>query len=220
MVRMYGSDYSFIPGARVRLRGTVDPSIYGDYACTGNEGVIEDRRKDRYGLPEVYIQWDKNHWAYNGVMDCWTFEDHFELVEDKMASKEDQVQKLLSMLAEGLTHIVGDEAPEEEKPTERMRNRLLDAMQPFQQEESRENEEFTHALEAATAKLGESEAFIIIGLDHNDHPQAPQGILEPYAMGYSKSSESEILLTAHMARVAANAHQNLAIEMVTQMAEE
>src|SRR5271165_7482108 len=79
--------------SRVSLRDGIDSDLYRGYSCTGNEGWIRNHRTDEHGYFQVLIEWDHDHWAYNGAPNCWTWEDHFDLVEEpkmpEMPSSQD-----------------------------------------------------------------------------------------------------------------------------------
>ena len=77
---MDGTEFKIPLKHRVKLRDGVDPSFYGGMAKVGNEGWVIARQRDRFGLPQIFIQWDPFHWAYNHQPDGWTFEEHFDLV--------------------------------------------------------------------------------------------------------------------------------------------
>jgi hypothetical protein len=72
----------FMINTRVKLREGVDPGLYNGFSRVGNEGWIRKRKRDKYGYPQVLIEWDKDHWAYNGQEDGWTWEGQFEAVEE------------------------------------------------------------------------------------------------------------------------------------------
>lgn len=220
---MYKPHHRFRQGARVRLKDTVDPSIYGDFACVGNEGIVMDVGEDRFGLPEVLVKWDPNHWAYNGIRDCWTFEEHFELVEDSQMDKKDE---FIKMLAQGLNDLLtdGEETPKvteskSEHTPDSLKNRFLQAAERLNAPPDKDDE-FTRAVETATAKLAGSDAFIIVGVEKHDSSHAPEGIMEPYALGFSKDVQGDLVVTAYMSKVAAQAHQALALQTLAEMVHE
>ncbi len=78
------TETSFQKGERVRIKEWVDPQIYNNALTLGNEAIIKDISKDRWGFQMVYVEWDKNHWTYNGAPDKWTYADHFEKVKTEM----------------------------------------------------------------------------------------------------------------------------------------
>jgi hypothetical protein len=107
--------------SKVKLKDTVDGSLYGGLACSGNQGWVRRRRRDdKFGYPQVFMEWDKNHWAFNGLEDCWTYESHFDIVEKSMEkTKEELIQEAantfassISQLFSGKTEEVGEEIEE------------------------------------------------------------------------------------------------------------
>ncbi len=78
----------FVRNTRVRLREGVDPGFYNGFSRAGQQGWVRKRKRDRYGFPQVFIEWDKDHWAYNQQPDIWTWEGHFEAVEGSMSKQE------------------------------------------------------------------------------------------------------------------------------------
>lgn len=50
-------------------------------AWAGSRGTITAHDTDEHGFDRVYIEWDKDHWRYNGELDGWTFASHFEPVD-------------------------------------------------------------------------------------------------------------------------------------------
>lgn len=201
--------------SRVRLRGNVDPGIYGEYAVAGNEGTVEGIDEDRFGLPQVLIKWDKNHWAYNGVPDCWTFPEHFELVEDSMDNKDKAklAQDAAMMFANTISSLFTESSKTQKgdnigsKAQTLIRN-LTEAASPFQAQQAQmEIDPYDEAAQAASEKLATSEGFIIVGVERNAN-----GSLEaPYAFGISKTDQAELAVEAHLTGVAARAHQELVL---------
>lgn len=52
-----------------------------DKAMAGSRGWIRMRETDDFGFNKVFIEWDKDHWRYNGEADMWTFSSHFKVAE-------------------------------------------------------------------------------------------------------------------------------------------
>lgn len=220
---MEGTDYRFHKNDRVRLRAVVDPSFYGGYACVGNEGWIRKRRRDtRFGLPEVYIEWDKNHWTYNGAENRWTFEDHFDLVEESMPDNNDELMKSFAAFLESREQAA--EAPKKKKSTgpneriqgimDRYRQSLADTDSDEEEADETEADEYANAIVAANEILGECEGFILVGVARKQIPEAPQGVLIPLMFNYSTTPESEVLALASIATHVAQAHQDLAAQTI------
>lgn len=63
-----------------------------DFALAGTRGWIRDTQEDEYGFEKVYVEWDKNHWRYQGEPDGWTFANHFqEVKETELVEPQDVV---------------------------------------------------------------------------------------------------------------------------------
>lgn len=222
---MEGTDYQFNEGDRVRLRGSVDSSFYGGYACVGNEGKITKRRKDPYDLPQVFIEWDTNHWSYNGAPNCWTFEEHFDLVgkneEMDMADKPDKENDTEDLLAK-FSEFLALESKSEPEPTpepveENFDLRLKDLLERLRDSEVDPDAEYKEATEAAIRLMNECEGFFIVGVIREQTPKAPGGLLAPIALGYSKSDEVELLTMSSAAEYSARAHQSLAVQVIAEL---
>ena len=114
----------FKANARVRLREGVDPGFYNGFSRVGNEGWVRKRKLDKYGYPQVLVEWDKDHWAYNGQPDGWTWEGHFEIAEDANMSetpdknqRDEALQTLAETFVKGVVSIIdGGEGPAKSEP--------------------------------------------------------------------------------------------------------
>lgn len=201
---MEGTDFTFTKWDRVRLRDNVDPAFYGNFACVGNEGWIADIRKDsRFGLPEVYIKWDKNHWTYNGAPDRWTFQDHFELVgeeEEKMSDNEDELFKKFQAFLKG----------SKQEPEQLRGEGLHD-----DKNSDTSSEQYAAAVSQVTDLLNECEGFVVMGVARRDHPEAKQGVLVPIAAEFAQNPESGLMAFSAMAKYAAEAYQDLTIQVIS-----
>jgi hypothetical protein len=205
---MDGTDFQFTKWDRLRLRDTVDPAFYGHYACVGNEGWITDVRQDgHFGLPEVYIKWDKNHWAYNGAPDRWTFQEHFELVaeeeEEEMSDSDSSEDKLFSAFQKFL------KSDGTADPKEAVSKAL----------KGDTNEQYAEVVQEVSELLDSCEGFVVIGVTRRDHPKAKDGMLVPVALSYAKTTESGLLALASAAQYSAEAHGKLVLDAITQMHE-
>src|SRR5690349_24834514 len=75
---------------RVRLKSNGEDALYA-FACAGSEGWVRKLDHDSMGYPMVFIEWDKDHWAYNGEPDKWAFEAHFDKIEDNTMAEQPAV---------------------------------------------------------------------------------------------------------------------------------
>ena len=82
------TEFPIQKGDRVRIKDYVDPSLYYGFTTMFNEAWVKDVKEDRWGMPMVQIEWDQNHWSYNGAPNGWTFAEHFE----KVQVEKDQIE--------------------------------------------------------------------------------------------------------------------------------
>lgn len=73
-------DNQFVNGTPVELLPGRE-EVY-QRALAGSRGVIRASKVDDYGYEKVYIEWDKDHWRYNGEPNGWTYASHFQVAED------------------------------------------------------------------------------------------------------------------------------------------
>lgn len=152
---MIQPERQFDKGARVRLRDGVWPGFYNGFALRGNEGTIRRLDRDKFGYPRVYIEWDKDHWSYNGAPDGWTYENHFELVEDVMSkekkNRQEAAKDIAAKFAEEMAALFGDEEPE-------VGPEIVDDSEA---EESSPENEYDEILDGAYEAAKECDAFIL-----------------------------------------------------------
>jgi hypothetical protein len=60
------------------------------YAMAGTEGWVRAHKLDDEGFDLVKIEWDKQHWRYNGQPDGWTYADHFYIVGPPTPPKQEE----------------------------------------------------------------------------------------------------------------------------------
>lgn len=115
-------------------------------ALAGMRGVVRGLKEDDAGFGQAYIEWDKEHWRYNGEQDGWTFATHFRPVE-------------------GVEHeILGTEIHEVPPTPPRI---------PSEEEQER-IDQYIAAIEAAFEKASESEAFFLITLKRDSEDDTLQ----------------------------------------------
>src|SRR5208282_2339321 len=143
---------------RVRLRDGVDSTFFDGYSRAGQEGWIRKRKRDRYGYPEVLIEWDKDSWAYNGQPDCWTMEGQFEAVEESIMEapdpNESRDEKVRDLTEKFIGALFGALGVEEEK----------EAQEASTPEDDSDQWEALATVAAETVM--KAPAYIVIALEH------------------------------------------------------
>jgi hypothetical protein len=66
-------------GDRIKLKD-IDMSILGEFARCGQEGIVANIEREKYGYPRIAVEWDRSHWADNSQPNAWCFQDWFDLV--------------------------------------------------------------------------------------------------------------------------------------------
>ncbi len=238
----------FRPGDKIRIMDDyVGSNIYQGFARNGNEAYIRGVKSDRWGLPMILIEWDKNHWTYNGAPDGWTFPDHFEKVIEgnvmdanaKPASNDtkQQIHDVIDKFADDLSILVAslaqnkdvtdtsNEAPEKPIAPNLIRPTLQDNIGVAEAtediingpQESPRDVQRQEAISTVLEKLEQTEAFILIGVERQDNPKLKYGLLEPYQIRFANSPAAEILTEALLSSVGASAHHELVMRMVMEM---
>ena len=171
------------------------------FARVFNEGIVRARRHDDLGYPLIFIEWDKDHWAYSGEEDGWTLEAHFDLVEEDMQDKNDN-DKLNDLLAV-LSTLVKDFQVGEPSS---------DPSADDRDDDGDDGATFDEVLNAAIDDARDSEAFIIIVA----HPEDWDGtqIVVPRTYVHSKRADAAMMLDAAMADQAAQAHARLVLRTI------
>lgn len=196
--------------SRVRLRDGLASSLYGGMAKVGNEGWITDRRNDRFGLPEVYIHWDPFHWAYNNQPDCWTWEDHFDIV--KTMPDNDDIRKQISDMAAGfakLAESLGDDVPDAPTPEPEALEELEDSFAS--------DARYAKSIESAVKALQESESFMVVAIRREPHPMVKDGLIKPSVVGDAKNAETQAVVGMQLSQLAASYHHDAALSLIKTM---
>lgn len=199
---MSNTDFKFHKGDRVRLK--FDRAEIYRRAFGGSEAIVQEMRKDEFGYPMIRVEWDKEHWTYNGEQDMWTFEDHFEPVERIVMADKNRDGKLAEDLMNFLRqHMEQGDAPdkeeghkEEDKAAER--ERLY-------------NETLSEGLDAAT----NGEAFMLVTVSREIDPENSEFFqLNPAIFSVYKTDEAGLLLETQLSSIVAAVHQELAGAMI------
>jgi hypothetical protein len=189
---------------RVKLREGVDPSLYGGFSRVGNEGWIRKRKRDRYGYPQVLIEWDKDHWAYNGQKDGWTWEGQFEAVEESNMEEptpKEARNKTLSDLTEkflgALLAVLDGEEPE------------VIAEEP----EGENTEEQWTALAAEAAEvITKAPAYVVVALERVEVDDAPPTII-PRIFHAARELDYKLITQSHLGHVLASMQDEMIVDV-------
>jgi hypothetical protein len=186
-------------GDRVILKGQGQDSLY-QAAYAGAEGWVRKHRHDPLGYPEIFVEWDKSHWTYNGESDGWTMEAHFDIVEDEMDhdDKHPISEHLLNKMAQQMGY---DLVPKGQKAD---KNAALAAEY---------DRIAVHAMEAIT----EGDAFVLITVSENNDGDGPAKIAEVFN-GY-KDEVSQYLVEANVSRIGSKAHERVITHILHEIME-
>ena len=194
----------FKVNTRVKLREGVDPGLYNGFSRVGNEGWIRKRKRDKYGYPQVLIEWDKDHWAYNGQEDGWTWEGQFEAVEENEMAEDNKQDNNLEETVRGIT--------------ENFVQAIFGAMNPAAGEESKaeppeaeetqtkEDPDKWATLAAETTEaIADSPAYLVIALERVQMPEkdTPPMII-PRVFHAAHKPEYALIVQSQLAHVLAS----------------
>lgn len=213
-------DFHFPERSRVRLKDGINPEFYNGLAKVGNVGVITGHRRDKLGFPEIFIKWDQEHWAYNQQSDCWTYENHFELVEvPKVNDKEKReiLAQAASAFADQMAKVIGLPETSQNASTESVPENMADPRlvnssyedPPYANREERYAAQRDRAIELLRQEGTES--FVVTTIRRRSHPDALEGELLSSAAHDSLSPEAELANGAQLASLAAQFHEGAVI---------
>jgi len=200
---------------RVRLKADGQDALY-PMACAGSEGWIRKQDTDPLGYPMVYIEWDKNHWAYNGEQDRWTFEAHFDPVEENDMSDQQgstpppEFMNFMNMMWQQFQASQQEQPKAEEPPPlepEAETHKVNGG--PIANEE-----QFAEALTKSLEIAKESDGFILITVDRQILSDSAVPLLTPSIITCYKTPESGHVAELHMARFVAFAMEGLTIDKI------
>lgn len=187
-------EQKFPVNARVRLRDGVDPGLYGGFSRVGNEGWIRKRRRDKYGYPQVFIEWNRDNWAYNGTEDCWTWEGHFEAVEENSmadsSNQEDQIREITERFVKAIFSTLGTGSQD------------TSADEPEEQEAEGDGEKWEDLIAQAQSSLSKAPAYLLVVLEHADAPNAPPMII-PRVFHGAKDADHALIVQSQLAHIVA-----------------
>lgn len=179
---------------RVKLKGDGQDAPYS-YAAAGSEGWIRRLDFDGVGYPIVYIEWDKDHWAFNGEPNQWTLEDHFEPVENSMGKDKDR-EEYEEFLAWKKGKKGKDKAPESSFDLD---------------------EKYSEVLSKAKKAAQDADAFLLIAIQSLGD-EVP-GAYNPIVLNYYKDEAAGLLLECQLAKLGASSYEHLTMVEVRKLLE-
>lgn len=179
------AEVNFPIGSRVALKDGMD-AVYL-LALPQAEGFVRDHKVDPDGFPLVYVEWDTDHWRFNGQRDGWTFEEHFDLKERPSVSEHEPKPELSDFLAQlqGEPPKISDEQAQE----------FFD--------------ELSDALEHAT----DGEGFLLISVRRRQTEEG-EVVVYPEIFASTLTEEAGLLLDAQLAQIAALSYQDMIFKLV------
>lgn len=212
---MYGKEFRFAIPTRVKLRDGIDPAFYDGMAKVGNEGWITAQRRDRrFDLPEVYIQWDPTHWSYNKQPDQWTFQEHFDPVEETPVSEDaDKINETIQAMAAEFAAGVAKAISGGQSPAAPVPPATTDPLDVVVDPEKL----YAEAMQEAFEVLPGAEGFVLIVVNRESHPEAPEGALMASRFGSAKTPEAEILIGAQVAHTGSVFHRQTALDLISRV---
>lgn len=178
--------------SRVALKDGAD-NVY-IFALSGSEGWVRDTKTDDDGYELVLIEWDKDHWRYNGQADGWTFSEHFKVIGPP--DPPDQEQELeVTFEGQPLDTIISDPPPADHQV-----EAYIDTL--------------TEAMDAAS----ESEAFLMIAVRRVPNPEDPsQTMFMPQIYTTATSKEGALLLDIQLAECASTSYEEMVFHLLEQL---
>lgn len=177
----------------MKLKPNGEDAVYA-LAPAGSEGWVRGLKLDSVGWPMILIEWDRDHWTYNKEPDGWTFEEHFEPVEDEM-SEEGNIEEQFEAFKKWQAEQQGGVEPVE-----------IDVAERYQQD-----------LRDATEIAKKAEGFFMVLIERQDDG-VDLGFV-PRVFNSLKDERIGALLESQLGIIAGYAHQQLAIELIRQQAQ-
>lgn len=192
---------------RVKLKDGISPDFYDGFGLPGNEGWIRQHKAvDRYGPHQVFIQWDHDHWSYNGAQDRWTWEDHFDIVEGTPMNetKQDQIRALVGAFGDSLIEIAaGDPEPPADV-------QVPEAPKPTGSKD--EEPSYDEVLDAATKTASDAEAFFVLAIRKEVNEETQEGLIYPVAYHASQNTRASLLAQMQLSKLAASFQERLVMQ--------
>lgn len=186
--------------SRVALKDGAD-SVYL-FALAGTEGWVRDHKLDEHGYELVKIEWDKDHWRYNGQSDGWTYKNHFKIIgppnfpkEQTEAIEESELEATLADELESIGDIDLESSPSDDQLAV-----------------------YVDTLTEATEAASESEAFLMIAVRRVPNPENPrETMFIPQIFTTSTSKEGALLLDIQLAECASTSYEEMVLNLIDQL---
>jgi|ERR1039458_5246999 hypothetical protein len=197
---MLPPEQQFSVGTRVKLKDNIDPSLYNGFSRTGNEGIVRKRKFDKYKYPQVYIEFNKDHWSYNGTEDGWTWQGHWEAVEESKMDEltpqeiEDTVRNITETFVKALFGAIGAPVKQIESPP---------ATEPDLEESEDNPDDWENLAVQAANTIIDAPAYLVIALEHIEVPGAPKMVI-PRVFHAAREPEQALIVQSQLAHVLAN----------------
>lgn len=174
--------------SRVALKDGKD-QVYV-YALAGTEGWVRGSKQDSDGFELYKIEWDKEHWRYNGQPDGWTFAEHFKVIgppDPRAVEEEDDDEE------------VGEDIEMQDDPVSK----------------EEELESYMETLSQAFDAAAEAEGFIVFTIRRVPNPEKPEEVaFVPTMFQHSSSKEASMLLDIQLADVASSNYQEMIFNLM------
>lgn len=198
-------DQRFDINTRVKLRDGVDPSLYNGFSRVGNEGWIRNRRRDKYGYPQVFIQWDKDHWAYNHQEDGWTWEGQFEEVKDNNMDSSDQSNNLENQIrdiTENFVSAIFSTLGQNQQPDPTQETSIEDDAANI------DDTPWDKLASEATESLAKSRGYLLISLEDAEADNAPEMII-PRIFQACREPDYALMIQSQLSHFLASSQDHL-----------
>lgn len=185
---------------RVRLKTDGQDGLY-IYAAAGAPGWVRKQDHDSLGYPTVFIEWDKNHWSYNGEPDRWTMEAHFEPEESTVPVPDGPFDPAMMERFAAFLEFEKHNREQEGQPEPG----------PVPDEPSLDKQYEVAAEKAFETMIG-ADSFILVAVSNiNDRELAPK------TTSFYKTAESGLVAEMYVAKLAAIATEELVINEVSRI---
>lgn len=186
------------PKDRVRIKDSVT-HMY-PMARAFSEAVVKKRMHDPLGYPMIFVEWDKDHWAYSGEENGWAFEAHFDRVEETEMAEE----KGKPDLAEALAKLLEQYRPVQEDS---------ETGSPQENDPDQEDgSDYESILAKALEDAQDGEAYIVLVAYPEEYQGTP--IIVPRIYTNSKRDDAALLLDATMADFVAQSYSRMVTDLI------